>query len=159
MKLGCIIMNQRVKFRVWLENTQHYPWLRNSEVNHHPVRLCLHFFGIWKVWFWFISLHRVKLFTFRAIVMCYKWNWSSQLDPDTMRSFKRTSSCCITMPVLLWPIRQSKQWVGIWIDGAHAIQSRSHPQQFPYVWPNERSSKKKKIFHPMKKSLAHCRIG
>jgi hypothetical protein len=34
-----------VKLRVWLGNARHHPWLRNSKVNHQPVRLCLHFFG------------------------------------------------------------------------------------------------------------------
>jgi hypothetical protein len=37
------------KVKVQLGNVPHHPWLRNSKVNHQPVRLCLHFFGIWKV--------------------------------------------------------------------------------------------------------------
>jgi hypothetical protein len=45
MKLGCIITNRRVKLRAWLGNARHHPWLRNSEVSHQPVRLCLHLFG------------------------------------------------------------------------------------------------------------------
>jgi hypothetical protein len=27
-------------------NAPHHPWLRNSKINHQPVRLCLHFFGV-----------------------------------------------------------------------------------------------------------------
>jgi hypothetical protein len=65
MKLGCIITNRSVKLRVWLGNARHHPWLRNSKVNHQPVRICLHFYRIWKMRFWFISLQRVKQLTVR----------------------------------------------------------------------------------------------
>jgi hypothetical protein len=30
-------------------------------------------------------------------------------------------------------------------------------RRLPYVWSNERSSKRKEIFHPMEKSLARCK--
>jgi hypothetical protein len=73
MKLGCIITNRRVKLRVWLGNAPHHPWLINSKVNHQLVRLCLHFFGICKVRFWFISLQRVKPLTVRITVMYHGW--------------------------------------------------------------------------------------
>jgi hypothetical protein len=76
MKVGCIITNRRVKIIVWLGNVRHHPWLRNSKVNHQPLKLCSQFFGMWKVWFWFISLHRVKPLTVRTTVICYERNWN-----------------------------------------------------------------------------------
>jgi hypothetical protein len=51
------------KAQIWLGNARHHPWLRNSKINRQPVRLCLQFFGMWKMRFGFISFQRVKPLT------------------------------------------------------------------------------------------------
>jgi hypothetical protein len=40
------------KAQIWLGNTRYHPWLRNSKVNHQPVKLCLHFLRDMEVRFW-----------------------------------------------------------------------------------------------------------
>jgi hypothetical protein len=47
-----------IKLRVWLVNARHHPWLRNSKVNHQPVRLCLLFF------FFFVDMEGATLVHF-----------------------------------------------------------------------------------------------
>jgi hypothetical protein len=47
------------------------PVAKNSKVNHQPVSLCLHFFGRWKMLFWFFLLQRVKPLTVNSTVICY----------------------------------------------------------------------------------------
>jgi hypothetical protein len=45
LKPECIFTNRRVKLTAWLGNVRHNQWLRNSKVNHQPVRLSSQFFG------------------------------------------------------------------------------------------------------------------